>query len=60
MKQVQFIARLHGWNDNVAHAVLQVKGQGEEVTEEQLVKALEHKYDALKDKLLAEVRQGRG
>lgn len=56
IKQVQFIARLHSWNDNVAQAVLRAKDQGDGVTENQLVKALENKYDALKDKLLAEVR----
>ncbi|XP_071495122.1 uncharacterized protein [Diadema antillarum] len=54
LKQVQFIARANKWNDNVAATVLVTKEETEAVTEEQLVKALESKYDAMRDKLLAE------
>lgn len=56
LKQVQFIARANGWNDNVAATVLVTKSDTEMVTEEQLLKALESKYDVMRDKLLAEVR----
>eukprot|EP00057_Strongylocentrotus_purpuratus_P011445 XP_011665919.1 PREDICTED: trichohyalin isoform X2 [Strongylocentrotus purpuratus] len=54
LKQVQFIARANGWNDNVAATVLVTKSDTEMVTEEQLLKALESKYDVMRDKLLAE------
>ncbi|XP_071784125.1 uncharacterized protein [Asterias amurensis] len=54
LKQVQFIARTNGWNDNVAGTVLVTKSDSSEVTEEQLIKALEVKYDTLRDKLLSE------
>ena len=55
LKQVQFIARANGWNDNVAATVLVTKADSEKVTEEELMKALESKYDVMRDKLLAEV-----
>ncbi|XP_038068700.1 trichohyalin-like isoform X2 [Patiria miniata] len=54
LKQVQYIARANGWNDNVAGTVLVTKSDSSEVTEEQLLKALEVKYDTLRDKLLSE------
>ncbi|XP_041457735.1 trichohyalin-like isoform X3 [Lytechinus variegatus] len=54
LKQVQFIARANGWNDNVAATVLVTKSDTEMVSEEQLLKALENKYDVMRDKLLAE------
>ena len=60
MKQVQFIARTNGWNDNVAGTVLVTKSDSSEVTEEQLIKALEVKYDTLRDKLLSEVSKTPG
>ena len=49
-----------GWYDNLAACVLGLKRKQarlttEESAEEELVEALEQKYDALKDKLLTEV-----
>lgn len=48
------------WHDNLAACVLGLKRKQarlttEESAEEELVEALEQKYDALKDKLLTEV-----
>ncbi|KAJ8047726.1 hypothetical protein HOLleu_06793 [Holothuria leucospilota] len=54
LKQVQYIARANAWCDNVAATVLETKSDEDNVTEEKLVKALEGKYDALRDKLLLE------
>lgn len=56
LKQVQYIARANAWCDNVAATVLETKSDEDNVTEEKLVKALEGKYDALRDKLLLEVK----
>ena len=48
-------ARLDCWYDNVAGTLLGSSKQEKLDGEEEVVKALEEKYDALKDKLLAEV-----
>lgn len=55
LKLVQFIARTNAWCDTVAATLLETKTNEDVVTEEKLVKALEGKYDALRDKLLMEV-----
>ncbi|XP_032219683.2 trichohyalin [Nematostella vectensis] len=59
LKQVQFLARRERWYDNIAAALLGVKrlpkcANSQAPTEDELVEALEEKYDALKDKLLME------
>lgn len=53
------MARKERWYDNLAACVLglkraQARVAGEESAEEELVEALEQKYDAIKDKLLTE------
>ena len=60
MALLQRQARVDCWYDNVAGTLLGGGGGGrvdrnEQTEENQVVKALEEKYDALKDKLLAEV-----
>lgn len=51
---------MDGWNDNVAGSLLGTGGFSSTKDEEkELMKALDQKYDALKDKLLAEVRNVR-
>ena len=55
---VQNVARKGKWYDNVAAALLGIKrSQGERVhtTDDDIVDALEQKYDALKEKVLLEV-----
>ena len=60
MQTVQAMARCEKWYDNIATCLLGIKRKGTQrvstvaPTEEELVEALEEKYDALKDKLLAE------
>lgn len=59
MAEAQRMARLGSWHDNVATSLLGASQQSEKkAEEEEVVKALEDKYDALKDKLLSEVRGG--
>lgn len=54
------MARCEKWYDNIATSLLGIKRKGAQrastvaPSEEELVEALEEKYDALKDKLLAE------
>ncbi|XP_077983007.1 uncharacterized protein LOC144437842 isoform X2 [Glandiceps talaboti] len=52
LKIVQNMARTQKWYDNVAGVLFDVTQKM--TTEDKMVKALEEKYDALRDKLLAE------
>ncbi|XP_033123436.1 trichohyalin-like isoform X2 [Anneissia japonica] len=52
LKLVQYLARANAWNDNVARTLLEVKTQLDAISEEELFKAIENKYDALRDKLI--------
>ena len=59
LQSVHSMARKERWYDNLAACVLglkraQARAAGEESVEEELVEALEQKYDAIKDKLLTE------
>lgn len=60
LRTVQHQARRYRWYDNIAVSLLGVKkharkpDQADIPTEEELLDALEEKYDALKDKLIAE------
>lgn len=59
LQSVHTMARKERWYDNLAACVLglkraQARATGEESAEEELVEALEQKYDAIKDKLLTE------
>ena len=56
MAEVQREARLGCWYDNIATSLLGASSKGEKSDgDDEVLKALEEKYDALKDKLLAEV-----
>lgn len=60
LQSVHSMACKERWYDNLAACVLGLKRKQarlttEESAEEELVEALEQKYDALKDKLLTEV-----
>ena len=63
LKMVQAMARKQQWYDNLANTLLstdqpiRAQQEGEPLSEEEekLVKALEEKYDAARDQLLAEV-----
>ena len=56
MAEVQREARVGCWYDNIANSLLGDSSQKDvKEGEEEVVRALEEKYDALKDKLLAEV-----
>ena len=57
LAEVQREARIGCWYDNVAGSLLGSSKREKQDGEEEVVKALEEKYDALKDKLLAEVTQ---
>lgn len=59
LQQVQLMARQQKWYDNIAATLLGVNrtrnaSSAQAPSEDELVEALEEKYDALKDKLLAE------
>lgn len=59
LQSVHTMACQERWYDNLAACVLglkraQARASGEESAEEELVEALEQKYDALKDKLMSE------
>ena len=60
LRAVQHQARRHRWYDNIAVSLLGQKSVGHKPdgsnipSEEELLGALEEKYDALKDKLIAE------
>ena len=59
LQSVHMMACQERWYDNLAVCVLglkrnQARPSAEESAEEELVEALEKKYDALKDKLIAE------
>ena len=60
LRAVQHQARRHRWYDNIAVSLLGQKSAGHKPdqdnipSEEELLGALEEKYDALKDKLIAE------
>nr|XP_006823325.1 PREDICTED: trichohyalin-like [Saccoglossus kowalevskii] len=53
LKQAEMIARSQKWYDNVASIMFGIAHQ-QLTSEDELVEALEEKYDALRDKLLAE------
>ena len=58
MAEMQRMTRLGCWHDNVANSLLGASTKNENRAEEaEVMKALEEKYDALKDKLLAEVKK---
>ncbi|XP_071961658.1 uncharacterized protein [Antedon mediterranea] len=52
LKMLQYEARSNSWNDNVAMTLLEVKAPLEVISELEVVKAVENKYDALRDKLI--------
>lgn len=60
LRTAQHQARRHRWYDNIAVSLLGMKVSGQKSnqdnvpSDEQLLGALEEKYDALKDKLIAE------
>lgn len=56
MVKMQSMVEDEGFHDNVSHVLLdQSKGDNMEEGEEELIQALEDKYDALKDKLIEAV-----
>lgn len=59
MVKMQSMVEDEGLHDNVSHVLLdQSKGDKSEDREDELIQALEQKYDALKDKLIEAVSTG--
>lgn len=56
MVKMQSMVEEEGFHDNVSHVLLHQPKDGLEEGEEELIQALEEKYDALKDKLIEAVR----
>ncbi|XP_022298182.2 uncharacterized protein LOC111107326 isoform X1 [Crassostrea virginica] len=61
MVKMQSMVEEEGFHDNVSHVLLHQPKDGLEEGEEELIQALEEKYDALKDKLIeAALREDMG